>query len=719
MGVLSDKFGAPPFSVLDSKQGYWINRKQEWKDLGIKSEVGRDVKFLPSAETRPSWKNYNKDLADPTKNATVSIFDPVLTELCYKWFCPKGGRILDPFSGGSVRGIVASQLGFRYTGFDLRKEQIDANYENLNTLKFPVGRPNWIVSDSERVKELVSGKFDMIFSCPPYHDLEKYGKDPNDLSNMDYDTFKAKYFRIIKNCCDLLNDNAFAVFVVSEIRDKNGKYKSFVRHTIQAFEECGLEYYNEIVYLNQIGTLPIRTSDSFISGRKVGRNHQNVICMYKGDPKQIWKLDTDGEFTPLVELENKPNEEPHIISMCLPENESIEEYEKDMDQLTEQTVKDWGEDLKQTKAGILETRFGVPPFSILDTKQAYWMNRKKEWIDIGLDSEVGRNAKTLNTQEWVLEKGLTGASGNQSGVSIFDPVLCELIYKWFCVPNGKILDPFAGGSVRGVVASVFGYDYTGIDLRKEQIDANYENIPKLTITLPITPKWVCDDSINIKNVGGQYDMIMSCPPYHDLEEYSNDSRDLSNMNYADFLIKYKEIIKNSVSMLKNNSFAVFVVGEIRDNDGYYKNFVGETIKAFREAGMEYYNDMILYNQFGSLPIRVGKQFEPYRKIGKIHQNVLVFYKGDPKLIKPMNMSINAFTPIKDVNWKLSIQPTQTIATDTMIRIEDTQNGINKTINADGNTITNEPSKCDICGFVAKDKESFDTHLTRPFHQGFL
>lgn len=716
MGVLADKFGVPPFSVLDSKQGYWINRKQEWKDLGIKSEVGRDVKFLPSAETRPSWKNYNKDLADPTKNATVSIFDPVLTELCYKWFCPKGGRILDPFAGGSVRGIVASQLGFRYTGFDLRKEQIDANYDNLTTLKFPVGKPNWIVSDSEQVKVYASGKFDLIFSCPPYHDLEKYGKDPNDLSNMDYDTFKAKYFRIIKNCCDLLNDNRFAVFVVSEIRDKNGKYKNLVRHTIQAFEECGLEYYNEIVYLNQIGTLPIRTSDSFISGRKVGRNHQNVICMYKGDPKQIWKLETDGEFTPLVEQENKPSEQivgfsrqlvgefPEIISLGLPENESIEEFEKDMDMLTKQTMKvlDDEEDLKQTKAGILETRFGVPPFSILDTKQAYWMNRKKEWLEIGLDSEVGRDAKTLNTQEWVLEKGLTGASGNQSGVSIFDPVLCELIYKWFCVPNGKILDPFAGGSVRGVVASVFGYDYTGVDLREEQIKANYENAIKLSITLPITPKWICDDSINIKNVGGQYDMIMSCPPYHDLEEYSKDSRDLSNMDYTSFLTKYKEIIKNSVSMLKNNSFAVFVVGEIRDGDGYYKNFVGETIKAFREAGMEYYNDMILYNQFGSLPIRVGKQFEPYRKIGKIHQNVLVFYKGDPKLIKPMNMSINAFTPIKDM--KLNIQP---IATEVPIITEVP-------------IVTEVPNtKCDVCGYVAKDKESFDAHIPRPFHQGFL
>jgi len=33
---------------------------------------------------------------------------------------------------------------------------------------------------------------------------------------------------------------------------------------------------------------------------------------------------------------------------------------------------------------------------------------------------------------------------------------------------------------------------------------------------------------------------------------------------------------------------------------------------------------------GSLPIRVGKQFSAGRKLGKTHQNVLVYVKGDWK-----------------------------------------------------------------------------------------
>jgi len=46
------------------------------------------------------------------------------------------------------------------------------------------------------------------------------------------------------------------------------------------------------------------------------------------------------------------------------------------------------------------------------------------------------------------------------------------MYKWFCPERGTIFDPFAGGSVRGIVACGMGYSYTGIELREEQVSAN-------------------------------------------------------------------------------------------------------------------------------------------------------------------------------------------------------------------------------------------------------
>ena len=39
--TLADKFGIPPFSVLNAREGWWQNRKRAWLAIGIKSELGR------------------------------------------------------------------------------------------------------------------------------------------------------------------------------------------------------------------------------------------------------------------------------------------------------------------------------------------------------------------------------------------------------------------------------------------------------------------------------------------------------------------------------------------------------------------------------------------------------------------------------------------------------------------------------------------------------
>jgi DNA modification methylase len=232
------------------------------------------------------------------------------------------------------------------------------------------------------------------------------------------------------------------------------------------------------------------------------------------------------------------------------------------------------------------------------------------------------------TDEEIIEQYVSGLT--TSGTSIFDPVLCEIVYRWFCPTGGKVLDPFAGGSVRGIVAEYLGRNYTGIDLSGRQLEANRVQAD----SIGVLPVWIEGDSRNVATLApGEYDLVFSCPPYADLEIYSDDERDISTMEYGDFLEAYREIISESISMLKDNRFACFVVGDVRDKNGFYRCFVSDTIQAFIDAGMMLYNEAILVTAVGSLPIRIGKQFQGYRKLGKTHQNVLVFYKGDPKMIR--------------------------------------------------------------------------------------
>jgi len=221
----------------------------------------------------------------------------------------------------------------------------------------------------------------------------------------------------------------------------------------------------------------------------------------------------------------------------------------------------------------------------------------------------------------------TGTENMATGTSIFDPVLCELAYTWFCPPNGAVLDPFAGGSVRGIVAAVLGRKYTGIDLRPEQIEAN--EAQAAAIVPDNLPRWIVGDSREAMP-DEQFDLVFSCPPYADLEVYSDDPRDISTMDYPAFMVAYRDIVAGAVRRLRNDRFACFVVGDVRDKKGMYYNFVSDTIAAFQDAGARLYNEAVLVTAVGSLPIRVGKQFESGRKLGKTHQNVLVFVKGDPR-----------------------------------------------------------------------------------------
>ena len=100
------------------------------------------------------------------------------------------------------------------------------------------------------------------------------------------------------------------------------------------------------------------------------------------------------------------------------------------------------------------------------------------------------------------------------------------------------------------------------------------------------------------------------------------------MGYDDFIATYRRIIAGSVAKLKQGRFATFVVGDFRDKKtGNYYGFPEATVKAFEDVGCHKYNEGILYTSLGTLPMRVAGQFAGNRKMGKSHQNLLVFVKG--------------------------------------------------------------------------------------------
>ena len=276
-----------------------------------------------------------------------------------------------------------------------------------------------------------------------------------------------------------------------------------------------------------------------------------------------------------------------------------------LDALISDIGKDW-----EDRTPLAE-QFGVPPFSVLDTRQGYWRTRKENWLALGIESEIGRDDDLARSNTYFVANGTVSSDSRlANGTSIFDPVLTELLVRWFTAPDAVIIDPFAGGSVRGIVSSLLGRQYHGIDLRAEQIISNRQQAQRIVTGGKPQPIWIEGDSTHITDLldGLTADFILTCPPYGDLEQYSDDP----------------------VTHLRDDSFAAIVVGDYRDSKGLYMNFVSQTIDAAQSAGLRLYNEAILVNMIGTGAMVAGSYMRSSRKMVKLHQNVLVFVKGDPK-----------------------------------------------------------------------------------------
>lgn len=368
--------------------------------------------------------------------------------------------------------------------------------------------------------------------------------------------------------------------------------------------------------------------------------HENEIIEGHGRLLAVMQMD-EIDKVPVIRLDDLTDEQRRAYTLVhnkltMNTDFDLDVLEVELDKILGIDMKEYGFDsealfeespkakYERTKNGMLVSRFLAPPFSVLDARQGYWKERKKEWHDILPDSREGRADNLLGDAMYELAK-LNGKN-NLTGTSEFDPVLCEIIYQWFAPAEGLVIDPFAGGHTRGTVADVLGLKYIGIELRQEQVDTNNKVKEDYGIE---NATWICDDSLNVDEhiPDASADFLIACPPYADLEVYSDDPRDISNMAYDQFFQVYQQIIAKFIRKLKDNTFAVFVVGDVRDKKGFYYDFISDTKNAFIKNGMKLYNEIIMVESMATAALRV-KNFVYSRKVVKGHQNVLVFYKGE-------------------------------------------------------------------------------------------
>ena len=283
----------------------------------------------------------------------------------------------------------------------------------------------------------------------------------------------------------------------------------------------------------------------------------------------------------------------------------------------------------------LTDRFIVPPFSVLDARKKYWTNRKKWWLSMIPDDATARLpvkgrdiAMNLRDKDGRLHE----AGRSDAGSSILDPVLAEVLLLWFCPKGGTTIDPFAGDTAFGFVSAYKGHPFTGIELLQSQVDYNQATVDKFKLPA----KYIHDDGQNIlSHVSPKStDFLFSCPPYFDMTVYSNHPCDASNQKtWGRFLIILENALSAAATCLKPNRFAVIVCTELRNNKigGLYYGFLSAIQKIMINSGFVFYNDAILLQPVETAAMRVPRAMHT-RKLVKVHQNVLIFYKGNLKEI---------------------------------------------------------------------------------------
>jgi cysteine synthase len=584
---LAERFGAPPFSVLDARQGSWQRRKQAWKDIGIESELGRDGDLIWKSPqvTYSNWYAI-KNEADREAGRTLtgkevvekygdrlemvlggfgtSIFDPVLCELMYRWYAPPGGSVLDPWAGGSVRGLVAARLGRAYTGIELRAEQVEAN--RAQAPKANGARPQ----DTDGAGAAPAPDFDGELT--PIQEHGGYPVKRDDLFSIG----GSRGGKV--RTCSVLAERA----------------KAAGAHTLVTAGS------RQSPQVNIVATL----------ARQLGMACRIHVPSGKLTPELVAARSAGAEL-----VQHTPGYNTVITSRAAKDGAAEGHAEIPFGMECPEAVEMTASQVRSiAEMPVKPARIVIPVGSGMSAAGLLAGLRKHDLSIPVLGVQVGADpSERLNTYApgWAHRLELAearedyheAAAETRLGDLQLDP-----IYEAKCLPY---LRP---GDLLWVVG-----------IRETAVERPAADNP--------VPEWITGESSEVLQTLPEeaYDMIIGCPPYYDLEVYSDDPRDLSAMSHKDFDAAMESNIRHAAARLKPDGYAVFIVSAVRDKrDGRLMDMRTLMVRAAAEAGLTFDNDAILVTSLGTHPMRAARTFGISRALCRTHQEVLIFLKGDRK-----------------------------------------------------------------------------------------
>jgi len=255
----------------------------------------------------------------------------------------------------------------------------------------------------------------------------------------------------------------------------------------------------------------------------------------------------------------------------------------------------------------INSQFGFVPLSVIEPEK----QSKAKWKDAYLDDAV----KELKRSEDA--KYLPGLEFSE-----FHAGLAENIVLYWSMVDSIIVDPFAGRATRAFVASKLGRKYYGYEISPTTVGRVKKHLETHSIEATIYNSNGCLMGETPDNFAH---LVMTCPPYHDLEKYESVKGQLSDIKeYGDFLAEMAVTGKNIKRVLKPGGFVAWVCADWR-SDGKFRSFHSDIIRMFVAEGLLHWDTIIIKNISPFASNQIGK-VAAKRYTSKVHEYLLIFRK---------------------------------------------------------------------------------------------
>lgn len=222
-------------------------------DKILKNLIRKSFVLWPSRKAA-SPSSIRRILVSYKDTRRVSNFRPTVAKAIIEHYSKPGDNILDFSAGYSGRLIASLTLDRHYVGWDPCSLQIEGLNNTINRLKelcLPKGSAeiHQVCAEDEII--LTNHKFDLIFSSPPYFDLEHYSNEETQsyLRYPDYQRWREHFLRkIIYYSKEILKPRRYFIL---NIANTNGN-----KLADDAYEICSEVFTHETTLHLRMGVLP-------------------------------------------------------------------------------------------------------------------------------------------------------------------------------------------------------------------------------------------------------------------------------------------------------------------------------------------------------------------------------------------------------------------------------------------------------------------------------